>query len=60
MPTKNKNERLSKLEKEGERIAKHAAKKGYTVSDVNTITYYANKYAKESAVVGSREVVKND
>ncbi|MEA4875300.1 hypothetical protein [Anaerorhabdus sp.] len=59
MPTKNKNERLSQLEKEGERIAKHAAKKGFTVTDVETITYFAKKYAKESAVVGSCEVTKN-
>ncbi|MEG0359687.1 MAG: hypothetical protein RR598_10515 [Anaerorhabdus sp.] len=60
MSTKNKNERLLKLEKEGERIANNAAKKGYTVSDVNTITYFANKHARESAVVGSCKVVRND
>lgn len=59
MSTKNKNERLSKLEKEGERIAKYAAKKGFTVTDVETITYFAKKYAKESAVVGTCEVTKN-
>lgn len=56
MPSNNKNQRLLELEKDAERFITKAAKKGLTADDVSTYTYFVNKKARQSAVVGSREV----